>query len=190
MILVAGLQSCASIMEGANQDIIIESNVRGAVIEIDGKIVGKTPATVAVKRQSKARTLTVSKEGYKTEVKLMYTKVTSWFWVGLVVSGSGTSTDSTTGAMYSYAPGRYFIELPEKQAGYQKKAKMRYFVLMNYDRINKDIARGKGEYLNSVCAFYGLKGAGAVKKMLPFLRQAQNNAKSIVAFGNTLVSRI
>lgn len=190
-LMIIGLSSCATVIEGKTQEITIESNIKGAIIKIDGIAVGKTPAVVVVRKQKAARRITLQKEGYESKVAIMDNKTSPWFWVNILVGGFlGSATDSSTGAMYTYAPGRFFIEMPTKTAFYQEKAKMRYFVLMNHDRINKDIARGEGEYLTAVCAFYGVSKGSAIKAMLPFFRKAQGEAKSIVEFGDLLVAKI
>lgn len=190
MLAVGLLSSCATIIDGKTQQIVIDSNVKGATIKIDDVVMGKTPATITLKKQKVPRRLTIEKNGHETKVVIMGKKTSPWFWANIFVGLVGSSTDSSTGAMYNYAPDGYFIELPVKTSHYQEKAKMRYFVLMNHDRINKDIARGEGEYLKAVCAFYGVTKTAEVKALLPFFRKAQGEAKSIVEFGDLLVARI
>jgi len=191
LMLAIVLGSCASIIKGTSQKIAIDSNVKGAKITVNGKYIGTTPAVVTLKNQSLDATVELTKDGYDKKVILIKSKTSGWFWANIIVGGVlGSSTDSSTGGMYAYAKNKYYIEMPTDTSFYQKKAKLRYFALMNYDRINKDIAQNQGEYLNTVCVLMGVTDKAGIQKMLPYLKRVQKNSKSIVEFANQLVSKI
>ena len=56
---------CATITRGASQEVTINSNVPGALIELNGAEIGKTPFTGKIKKNKK-EFLKVSKPGYVT----------------------------------------------------------------------------------------------------------------------------
>jgi len=58
------LAGCATIIKGTSQEIIINSNVSGAIIELDGKQIGTTPFKGKIKKGKEK--LTVKKPGYNT----------------------------------------------------------------------------------------------------------------------------
>jgi len=109
--------SCASIFKGSQQDITIDSNVKGADISINGKLIGRTPFSGKIKRESEAR-LQVSKEGYESKVIVLDTGIEP-IWFGNIISGGvfGSTTDYGTGAMYQYTPGNIVVDLKESNEG-------------------------------------------------------------------------
>jgi hypothetical protein len=57
--------SCATITKGTSQEVTINSNVPGALIELNGTEIGRTPFTGKIKKHKK-EFLKVSKSGYVT----------------------------------------------------------------------------------------------------------------------------
>ncbi len=195
VLVVAGISGCATIIQGTSQDISFNSNVKGAEVTVNGVVVGKTPVVAHLKKKSKHAVIVISKEGYKTKKLLLRSKTTGWFWGNILLGGCvGSSTDSSTGAKNEYAPSQLFITLEpsasEGDVSIKKTDEMRRFVLMNYDRINKDIAKGSGEYLKSLCEFYGAKTDAEAKQVLSNLKDAQAKSTTMIEFAQLLVERI
>jgi hypothetical protein len=57
------ITGCASIIKGSYQEITVNSNVNGAIVELDGVEVGTTPFTGKAKK-AKTLSIKVSKHGY------------------------------------------------------------------------------------------------------------------------------
>ena len=105
------LTSCSSIISGTTQSITVNSNVRGADVIINGAVVGHTPITTRVKRQSKMH-LIVQKDGYETYQASLFTKVDPWFWANIFIYGVlGSTTDYATGATHLLDPDNVYVEL-------------------------------------------------------------------------------
>lgn len=105
-----GITSCASIIKGRTEEVRVNSNVKGAQIFLDGKLIGKTPYTGLMKRSGKL--LMLKKEGYKTKTIKLSKAINPWFWGNAIFGGLlGSSTDSSTGALYTYKPGTIYVEL-------------------------------------------------------------------------------
>jgi hypothetical protein len=68
LIIIAGVTSitgCASIVSGTDQNLTFNSEPDAATVTVAGKVVGKTPLSVQVKK-GKNQSLTFEKDGYKT----------------------------------------------------------------------------------------------------------------------------
>ena len=108
LILTGG---CASILKGSQQPLNISSNVDGAEVRINGQMVGQTPFTGTIKRQSDVQ-LTLSKEGYKSRSLTLDTGIETVFWVNLFIGGVlGSTTDFATGSMWKVSPNTYNVDL-------------------------------------------------------------------------------
>lgn len=105
--------SCATIFKGSDQEVSIDSNVKGAEISLNGATIGTTPFHGKIKRQSGAK-LILSKAGYESKTILLDTNVEPLFF-GNILSGGvfGSSTDYGSGAMYQYSPGNIVVDLKE-----------------------------------------------------------------------------
>jgi hypothetical protein len=92
---VAFLMGCATIVRGSSQTITINSNVDGAIVEMNGQQVGVTPFSGKLKK-GKERVFRISKPGYTTQGIVLETK---YDWIasfgGNIISGGtiGTTTD-------------------------------------------------------------------------------------------------
>ncbi len=101
---------CATVMKGGSQDIIIDSSPQGAQVFVDGGIMGKTPLTLNLKKNTYDNIM-VKKEGYKTqnvplEKSFDGVAVLNIFW-------DLSRTDLIAGSIYEYEPNKYFFELEE-----------------------------------------------------------------------------
>lgn len=122
-ILISVLTGCATIVDGSDQNVTIDSNPQGAKVYIgkmeDGKIVGKasagvTPTTVNISRRNGA--VIIEKDGYKSETINLKRKMNGWVLGDiLLTSPLSTSIDTSTGAANEYDPDKYFVELKQSQ---------------------------------------------------------------------------
>jgi hypothetical protein len=100
----------ASIISGTSQAMNFNSYPEGATVKIDGKTICKTPCTQVVDKHS-GTTLIFEKDGYQSRQMIMSEKVNILTLLGGLF---GTTTDSSTGALWEYTPNNYYIELREK----------------------------------------------------------------------------
>jgi hypothetical protein len=108
--------SCSSIINGTKQTVTIDSNVKGADININGTSVGTTPFTGKIPRGSSTQ-IYVSKEGYESKSIILNSDIEPIFWGNILTGGVlfvGSSTDFGTGALYKYNPATVVIDLQKK----------------------------------------------------------------------------
>ncbi len=94
--------SCASIINGPDQEITILSKPSGADVAIDGEEVGKTPSTVRILRASD-HVVTLSMEGYHVQTTEL-TRELSGVSVFYLLPGGllSMAIDSSKGAAYGF----------------------------------------------------------------------------------------
>lgn len=190
------ITGCASIVSGTRQQISIHSNVNGALVTLNGASLGLTPLTAEIKK-AKNQTLVIKKDGYITQELKLITKLNLAFWGNILIGGTiGSSTDSSTGAWYEYSPNSYFINLEvEKKSAketekFKKESELRYFVMMNFDRVNKDVSLGKGDYLDSVYEIFSAKNDSDKLMVLSYMKEAQSKSKNIPEFAELIVKHL
>jgi hypothetical protein len=111
ILLITG---CATLFTGTSDDIYINSNPQGAEIFIDGLKVGKTPATVTVKRPGFSDKEVVLKlDGYERRIFILKKSFNA---VAILNLGSlvGWIIDFATGSIFKYDPKSYEIDLEPK----------------------------------------------------------------------------
>ncbi len=148
--------NCASIIDGSEQLVSVNSNIQGAEVYVNGLLVGKTPFSGKIKKKNNSQ-VRIQKEGYTTQTITMSTSLPVSFW-GNVISGGllGSTTDYASGAAYEYSPNNYFLHIEKENADKEEKAaaekanKVTQFVLINHNQLVKEIARGSGEYLDGL----------------------------------------
>ncbi len=101
------MSSCASIVDGQKQSILISSDPAGANVNItkDANEVhkGLTPSMVTLDRGEGDHVVEVSKDGYKTQILQLADTVSGWMWGNIVFGGLiGWAIDYGTGAGYNY----------------------------------------------------------------------------------------
>jgi hypothetical protein len=195
--------SCASIISGSDQMIKVDSNIEGAtitIIKLDEKDeskktinVGKTPFNGKIPRIKNA-VLQVEKAGYKTQKINMSTETNMVFLLNILSGGTtGTSTDYSTGALFKYSPGSYMANLePGGNAGididkFRKESLIRIFSIVNFDKLNKEIAAGKGKYINTLYELYGAETKNDKDSKLSDMRGALEKSHTIPGFAEMMV---
>jgi len=103
--------SCATLFTGTTDDVYINSNPKGANIYIDGLKVGKTPATITIKRPGFGeKEVSLEIDGYERRVFLLKKEFNA---VAILNLGGilGWIIDFATGAVFKYSPRSYTIDL-------------------------------------------------------------------------------
>ena len=72
LVLVLGLVvwmcgGCATIFNGRTQPVTFDTNPSGAMVKVDGTVVGTTPVTVPIERKGVRKHIVMTLEGYETE---------------------------------------------------------------------------------------------------------------------------
>lgn len=110
-ILAIFASGCSTMINGKTQKITVNSNVKDAEITANGQLIGRTPFTGLIERNSNT-TFTIRKEGYEAKSVTLDTAIEPVFWGNIIIGGVlGSTTDLATGAMYKYAPGTIQIDL-------------------------------------------------------------------------------
>jgi hypothetical protein len=105
------MTGCATLFTGTSDDIYINSNPSGAEIMIGGLKVGKTPATLTIKRPGfNDKEVVLKLDGYERRtfiLKKSFNSVAILNLAGIL----GWAVDFATGAIYKYEPKSYEIDL-------------------------------------------------------------------------------
>ncbi len=136
----------------------VNANVDGAevhlITEEGERLLGTTPLTTQVERGKTGR-LRVRAEGYRPYESALNKKINTVFWVNILSGGVfGSTTDYASGAMYEYEPSTYMVSLQpveqsnEERNDWQRRERLRGFVLLNNDALISDLAAGDGEYID------------------------------------------
>ena len=106
--------SCASLISGTSQDIYINSNPEGATIFDGGLKVGRTPATITIKKSGLGdKEITLTLEGYERRTFILrksFDAVAILNLAGIL----GWAVDFATGAIMKYDRTNYDIDLDPK----------------------------------------------------------------------------
>lgn len=115
-IVSVALSSCATILKGPRQTVLVTSEPSGAKVEVNGVSYGTTPTEVSLKKGFDGQTILLSKEGYekkyvRPEINFEAVSIVNvFFWPGFVV-------DALSGAMMRYPNKGINVNLePEKSA--------------------------------------------------------------------------
>ena len=105
--------SCATIISGTSQDIFIDSNPEGATIYEGGLKVGRTPASITVKKSGFSdKEISLSLEGYERRTFILQKSFDAVAILNL--AGFGWIIDIVTGAIFKYGRTNYDLDLDPK----------------------------------------------------------------------------
>lgn len=157
------LNGCATIFGDSEQEITVNSNVEGAEVVFNGKVIGVTPLTTTVAKQVDSK-LEVRKEGYRPETVEMRTSLTGAFWGNIIIGGIlGSATDQSTDSAYEYDPGSFQVDLFPEQASrlelnsLMAETNLRRFILFNYNQIIRESGTEQGESLEVLSGLLSLE---------------------------------
>jgi len=106
--------SCATILSGTSDDITFNSDPSGAAIMLDGLKVGKTPATVSIKRPGFGnKEITLKLDGYEDRT-FMLQKGFNTMAICNLASWPGWIIDVVTGTIMKYSKTNYSVDLDPK----------------------------------------------------------------------------
>ena len=186
-LLVAG---CATIISGTTQNITINSNVKGARVLLNGAVIGKTPLTTKIKRESDA-IITVSHKDYETQTIRPSTTINPTVFFAAISFVDGlfsTTTDYATGAAYKYSPSSYFVHLEPKNntdLGFKEEVELRKFAMLNLSQISSD-AQEDGEYILTLADL--MKSKYNQEEALETIKLALDSAEGDqLAFGDQII---
>lgn len=114
LVCMVGLQSCATLFTGTKDVITINSEPPGARVEFNGNMVGRTPYTGPVKRNTSAPIVTLKMDGYETRSFELGSKLNVISLLN-VINLFGFIVDGVTGAIFVYDPKVYTIQLDKQR---------------------------------------------------------------------------
>jgi len=125
LLLLGCFCGCATIFNGRTQRLAINSNVPGAVVKIDGQIVGQTPFQGDMPRSKKNRTITVETRGYDAQSQSMTARIDGVKSIGTTILGSASLG---TGAVFLSTS-----EYEEERYHYQGNGQYYYYTETHTD---------------------------------------------------------
>ena len=106
--------SCATILSGTSDEITFNSDPGGASIMLDGLKLGKTPATVSIKRPGFGnKEITLKLDGYEDRT-FMLQKGFNTMAICNLASWPGWIIDVVTGTIMKYSKTNYSVDLDPK----------------------------------------------------------------------------
>ncbi len=178
-LLGIALAGCATVISGTSQAVIIDSNVAGATVAIEGNTVGVTPFSGKIKRQKEAIAL-VSADGYVAQPVILTTTFNSVAILSIVWDYS--TTDCLTGACWEYAPSSYYVKLAPvatAEADFRREASLVAFAMTYFGDIQTELAAGAGPKLSEMHSeYFGVLNYGEFITRMKALSQLD-----AVAFG-------
>ena len=112
-ILLVSCIGCATMFNGTEQEIVINSEPPGAKVFIDGQDTSlKTPTVFHVKRKNPP-TLRIEKKGYEPTVVPLKRLYSGWILGNLFWYGVPALVDFSTGAAYRVSPKTVLVRFPE-----------------------------------------------------------------------------
>jgi len=149
------LNGCATIFSGTTDELKFDANVPGVRVTIDGQFKGTLPLTVNQSRDfmhGQEFIVKFEAPGYVTqEFKLKR----QFNWIALLdITSIPTSggIDYYTGALMRFEPNEYHIQMQKRgrsSSEFEREKRVWSYALVNYRKVQMDIVRGGGEYLQS-----------------------------------------
>ncbi len=108
----AGLtQGCATLIKGPSQSIPVSSEPPAADILLDGKLVGQTPTTLALKRDNNYLII-IQKTGFEQQSVPVVKDIGGVVWGNVLAGGLvGWGVDAASGAQYNLLPASVSVKL-------------------------------------------------------------------------------
>lgn len=114
------MSSCATIMHGTNETVGISSNPTNALVYVDNKFVGNSPAIVKMSRKD-SHIVRIELEGYKPYEVTLTPELSGWVFGNIVFGGFlGLAVDAITGGLYQLTPTQIQAEMSKTDIAYSK----------------------------------------------------------------------
>jgi hypothetical protein len=156
------LSGCATMNAPGEDKVSINTIPPGAKVYDGANLLGTTPVTLEFKRETfQKKDLVLRMPGYKNQdlqLGTVLAKEAMWNFAFITTTFGVTSwgIDAASGNMVQYYPNSYLIDLEKdgtsERGKDQTRAERFRFVVVNQDQLQKDIARGGGEYLQAYFA--------------------------------------
>lgn len=189
------LAGCATIISGSTQLITVNANLEGAEVYLNDQMLGTTPLSVDVKRGQQGL-LRVTAEGYQPYQIALNKSLNNVFFGNILSGGAfGSSTDYSTGAMYSYEPSTFMVNLQPtdlstaERMEWQRREGLRRFVLVNHQAIVSDLAAGSGEYLDVLAEVFAATPESSVAEIERW-RAVYAASTTVLEFANRMVAEL
>lgn len=183
------LSGCATIVTGTDQNVTFNSTPDGATVTVDGKVVGKTPFSMKIKKERNL-SLKFEKEGYKPYTRKLKTTMNGWFLGNIITGGLlGSTTDGVSGAMIEFSPDEYFVTLsPNTPFGIStsKPRKIKELLVAFGNDIRVELSGGVGEKLDSILNILETKETEKNTTIKVLSRLAVENENNL-DFANTII---
>ncbi|HKW37248.1 MAG TPA: hypothetical protein VJO54_05515 [Burkholderiales bacterium] len=152
------LAGCGTLFTGTTDEIKFSANIPGVHLTIDKEPKGDLPLTVVQSRgfmNGETFTAKFEARGYETQ-EFRLKRQFNWVAV-LDITSIPTSggIDFLTGSLMHFEPREYHIQMEKKGKGaaeLERERRAWSYALVNYRKVQKDLARGGGEYLDSFAA--------------------------------------
>ena len=159
------LGGCATLFTGTTDELKFNANVPGVRLTIDGQYKGVLPQTVVQSRDfmhGQEFMVKLEAPGYETQE---FQLKRAFNWVALLdITSVPTSggIDYYTGSLMHFEPREYHIQMRKKGKGsaeFEREKRLWSYALVNYRRLQMELARGGGEHLDSFAsALSGTRG--------------------------------
>jgi hypothetical protein len=104
-------QGCATLIKGSSQSIPVSSDPPAADILLDGKLVGQTPKTLALKRDNNYL-IAIQKTGFEQQSVPVVKDIGGAVWGNVLAGGLvGWGVDAASGAQYNLLPAAVSVKL-------------------------------------------------------------------------------
>lgn len=146
-LVITQLSGCASVLKGVEQEMTFKSDPEGATVFVDGLKKGQTPLTVKLRKDEYKR-VTLKKKAYQDHVILLQQRFDKIGLINIILP-TGFTTDASTGAMFAYVPGTFYINLTKLDGKnlsnrYLQRDtgnELREFVFINYIKLKQQCVK-------------------------------------------------
>jgi hypothetical protein len=115
VLLLFFTSACASIINGARQDIGVSSSPTGADVTIDNAPSGKTPVVAKLTRRDN-HIIKLELAGYQPYEITLTRSVSGWVWGNIVFGGLiGLAIDAVSGGLYYLSPEQVTTSLAKSE---------------------------------------------------------------------------
>jgi hypothetical protein len=156
MVLACALMAgCGTIFTGTSDDITFTANIPGVRLTIDKEPKGELPLTVKQSRgfmNGESFAAKFEAPGYETQEFQLKRKFNTVAVLDITSIPTSGGIDFVTGSLMHFEPTEYHIEMRKKGKGsaeYEREKRLWSYALLNYRKLQMDLARGGGEYLES-----------------------------------------
>jgi hypothetical protein len=192
-ILLLLSSGCATMLSGSSEPVTFDSTPENATISISGEIMGRTPATITLRRKQD-QVVEFSKDGYQPAKMSLATKANIWIFANAIwywACPLSTTTDYSTGAAYEYSPNKFYVALTPVGVpligAESRQNTVRTYVVSSYANILNELNTSESEYLKALWALLEIpetERAQAFEK----LKAMANDTKDILKFADDVVN--